>query len=96
MYSTEDRRVHNLEHARWRVKVQQALLEAHRTLSHHSEEWARKDAEYLQSLKEAKAELYRQEHWPHAFPSSQGTKGHLGPVTEDRGSNHSHESRHSP
>jgi hypothetical protein len=62
MLSVQDRQVSNLEHARWRVAFRQSMYDAHLTLAHGSEEWLRKEQEYLQWLKRAKADLYSLEH----------------------------------
>jgi hypothetical protein len=62
MLSVQDRQVSNLEHARWRVAFRQSIYEAHLTSAHTGEEWMRKEQEYMQWLKRAKAELYSLEH----------------------------------
>jgi hypothetical protein len=67
MLSVQDRQVSNLEHARWRVAFRQSIYDAHLTSVHTGEEWMRKEQEYLQWLKRAKAELYGLEH-PHSSP----------------------------
>jgi hypothetical protein len=67
MLSVQDRQVSNLEHARWRVAFRQSIYDAHLTSAHTGEEWIRKEEEYMQWLKRAKAELYTLEH-PRSFP----------------------------
>jgi hypothetical protein len=67
MLSDQDRKVSNLEHARWRVAFRQSIYDAHLALLHTDEEWMRKEQEYMQWLKRAKADLYRLEH-PQSSP----------------------------
>ena len=62
MLSDQQRQVSNLEHARWRVAFRQSIYDAHRTQANTGDEWVRKEQEFLQWLKQAKAELYRLEH----------------------------------
>jgi hypothetical protein len=67
MISVQDRQVSNLEHARWRVAFRQSIYEAHLASVHTGEEWIRKEQEYMQWLKRAKADLYSLEH-PRSSP----------------------------
>ena len=67
MLSVQDRQVSNLEHARWRVAFRQSIYDAHLTSAHTGEEWMRKEQEYMQWLKRAKADLYSLEH-PRSSP----------------------------
>jgi hypothetical protein len=62
MISPQERQLSNLEHARWKVAFRQSIYDAHRTLANSGDEWMRKEQEFLQWLKKAKAELYRLEH----------------------------------
>jgi hypothetical protein len=62
MFTSKERFDHNLEHARWRVKFQESLLEAHRADAQSGPAWAHKDAQLFQALKQAKAALRRLEH----------------------------------
>lgn len=56
-----DRDRSNLEHAHWRVRFLLCLLDSHRTMPRKDPGWCAKEADYIQRLAAARAELARLE-----------------------------------
>ena len=75
--SMHDGRPYNreVEHARWRVSFLSSLHDAHQVLEWRGEEWKQREAEYVQRLQEARAELDRLAQRGPAAARSHGARG---------------------